>query len=115
MANINKVSVNGEVYDINPAWVSVTDEGIVLNADKVRGMTVRGRVTDPVDNIECPGLEISDGANKITLAYNKYTHKLNIFDGEGWGVSIPLIKGGVTATSGTSGTSGTTSGTTTAP
>lgn len=112
MANINKVSVNGEVYDINPAWVSVTDEGIVLNADKVRGMTVRGRVTDPVDNIECPGLEISDGANKVTLAYNKYVHKLNIFDGEGWRVSIPLTKGGVTDTSGTSGT---TSGTTPAP
>lgn len=112
MANINKVSVNGEVYDINPAWVSVTDEGIVLNADKVRGMTVRGKVTDPADNIECPGLEISDGANKVTLAYNKYTRKLNIFDGEGQRVSIPLTKGGVTDTSGTSGT---TSGTTPAP
>lgn len=49
------------------------------------------------------------GANKVTLAYNKYTHKLNIFDGEGWGVSIPLTKGGVT------NTSGTTSGTTPAP
>lgn len=85
MANITKISVNGEVYDINPAWVSVTDEGIVLNADKVRGMTVRGKVTDPVDNIECPGLEISDGANKVTLAYNKYTRKLKIFDGEGRG------------------------------
>ena len=109
MANINKVSVNGEVYDINPAWVSVTDEGIVLDADKVRGMTVRGKVTDPVDNIECPGLEISDGASKVMLAYNKYTHKLNIFDGEGWRVSIPLTKGGVTDTSGT------TSGTTPAP
>lgn len=112
MANINKVSVNGEVYDINPAWVSVTDEGIVLNADKVRGMTVRGKVTDTVDNIDCPGLEISDGANKITLAYNHYAHKLKIFDGEGWRVSIPLTKGGVTDTSGTSGT---TSGTTPAP
>lgn len=54
MANINKVSVNGEVYDINPAWVSVTDEGLVLNADKVRGMQMRGKVTDPADNIDCP-------------------------------------------------------------
>lgn len=109
MANINKVSVNGEVYDINPAWVSVTDEGLVLNADKVRGVTARGKVTDPADNIECPGLEISDGVSKVTLAYNHYAHKLNIFDGEGWGVSIPLTKGGVTDTSGT------TSGTTPAP
>ena len=109
MANINKVSVNGEVYDINPDWVSVTDEGLVLNADKVRGMTVRGKVTDPVGDIECPGLEISDGANRVTLAYNKYTRQLNIFDGEGRGVSIPLTKGGVTDTSGT------TSGTTPAP
>lgn len=109
MANITKISVNGEVYDINPAWVSVTDEGLVLNADKVRGMQMRGKVTDPADNIECPGLEISDGVNKVTLAYNHYAHKLNIFDGEGCGVSIPLTKGGVT------GTSGTTSGTTPAP
>lgn len=109
MANINKISVNEVVYDINPDWLSVTDGGLVLNSDKVRGVTARGKVTDPVDNIECPGLEISDGANKVTLAYNKYTHKLNIFDGEGWGVSIPLTKGGVT------NTSGTTSGTTPAP
>lgn len=112
MANINKISVNGEVYDINPAWVDVTDGGLVLNADKVREVTMRSSVADLADNIECPGLEISDGANKVTLAYNKYTHKLNIFDGEGWGVSIPLTKGGVTDTSGTSGT---TSGTTPAP
>lgn len=112
MANINKVSVNGEVYDINPAWVAVTDEGLVLNTDKVREVTVHSKVTDPVDDIECPGLEISDGVNKVTLAYNEYEHKLNIFDGEGWGVSIPLTKGGVTDTSGTSGT---TSGTTPAP
>lgn len=109
MANITKISVNGEVYDINPAWVSVTDEGLALNADKVRGMQMRGKVTDPAKNIECPGLEISDGANKVALAYNKYTHKFNIFDGEGWRVSIPLTKGGVTDTSGT------TSGTTPAP
>lgn len=109
MANITKISVNGEVYDINPAWVSVTDEGLVLNTDKVRGMTVRGKVTDPVDNIECPGLEISDGVSKVTLAYNAYEHKLNIFDADGWGVSIPLTKGGVTDTSET------TSGTTPAP
>lgn len=111
MANINKISVNREVYDINPAWVDVTDSGLVLNTDKVRGVTVRGKVTDPVDNIECPGLEISDGV-KVTLAYNKYTHKLNIFDADGYRVSIPLAKGGVTDTSGTSGT---TSGTTPAP
>lgn len=112
MANITKISVNGEVYDINPAWLSVWDGGLVLNTDKVREVTVRGKVTDPVGDIECPGLEISDGVSKVTLAYNKYTHKLNIFDGEGWGVSIPLTKGGVTDTSGTSGT---TSGTTPAP
>lgn len=112
MANITKISVNGEVYDINPAWVDVTDEGLVLNADKVRGMAVRGKVHDHVDNIDCPGLEISDGASKVTLAYNHYAHKLNIFDCDGWRVSIPLTKGGVTDTSGTSGT---TSGTTPAP
>lgn len=112
MENIIKARVNGVEYDINPAWVDVTDGGLVLNIDKVREVTMRSSVADPVDNIECPGLEISDGANKVTLAYNKYTHKLNIFDGEGWRVSIPLTKGGVTDTSGTSGT---TSGTTPAP
>lgn len=109
MENIIKARVNGVEYDINPAWVDVTDGGLVLNIDKVREVTMRSKVTDPADNIECPGLEISDGANMVTLAYNKYTHKLNIFDGEGWGVSIPLTKGGVTDTSGT------TSGTTPAP
>ena len=50
MANINKISVNGEVYDINPAWVSATDGGLVLNADKVRGMTVRGKVMNTFAN-----------------------------------------------------------------
>lgn len=64
MENIIKARVNGVEYDINPAWVSVTDEGFVLNADKVRGVTARGKVTDPVDNIECPGLEISDGGEQ---------------------------------------------------
>lgn len=112
MANIIKARVNGVEYDINPAWVDVTDGGLVLNIDKVREVTMRSKVTVPADNIECPGLEINDGVNRVTLAYNKYTRKLNIFDGEGWGVSIPLTKGGVTDTSGTSGT---TSGTTPAP
>lgn len=80
MANITKISVNGEVYDINPAWVDVTDGGF----------------------------------GKLSLAYNAYEHKLNIFDAEGYRVSIPLTKGGPIDTYSSSETSGT-SGTTPAP
>lgn len=107
MANINKISVNGEVYDINPDWLSVTDGGLVLNTDKVREVTMRSRVTDPAANIDCSGFVLDGGFGKLTFAYNAYEHKLNIFDAEGYRVSIPLTKGSATDTSGTSGTSGT--------
>ena len=118
MANITKISVNGEVYDINPAWVDVTDGGLVLNADKVRGMTVRGKVTDPVDDVDCSGFVLDGGFGKLTLAYNAYEHKLNIFDADGWRISIPLTNSHSSDTSGTSGTSSPatdTSSTTAAP
>ena len=108
MANINKVSVNGEVYDINPDWVSVTDGGLVLNTDKVREVTVRSSVTDPAANIDCSGFILDGGRGKLTLAYNAYEHKLNIFDADGYRVSIPLTNSYSSDTSGSSGTSGTT-------
>ena len=109
MANINKVSVNGEVYDINPDWVSVTDGSFVLNADKVREVTMRSLASDPVDRVHGPGLALDNGAGgKLTLIYNEDDHKLNIFDNNGYRVSIPLTAGSGTGTSGTSGTSGTT-------
>lgn len=113
MENIIKARVNGTEYDINPAWVDVTDGGLVLNIDKVREVTMRSSASDPVDEVHGPGLTLdSVVGGMVTLIYNEYEHKLNIFDGEGWRVSIPLTKGGVTDTSGTSGT---TSGTTPAP
>lgn len=108
MANINKISVNGVEYDINPAWLDVTDGGLVLNTDKVREVTMRSAVTDPAANIECSGFVLDGGHGKLTLAYNAYEHKLNIFDNNGYRVSIPLTAGSGTGTSGTSGTSGTT-------
>lgn len=114
MANITKISVNGKVYDINPAWVDVADGGLVLNTDKVREVTVRSRVTDPAANIDCSGFVLDGGFSKLTFAYNAYEHKLNIFDAEGYRVSIPLTKGGPIDTYSSSETSGT-SGTTPAP
>lgn len=106
MANITKISVNGEVYDINPAWVSVTDGGLVLNIDKVREVTMRSLASDPVDQVHGPGLALDNGAGgKVTLIYNEDEHKLNIFDNNGYRVSIPLTNSGGTDTSGTSGTS----------
>lgn len=108
MANINKISVNGEVYDINPAWLSVTDGGLVLNTDKVREVTVRSSASDPVDKVHGPGLTLdSVVGGMVTLIYNEDEHKLNIFDNNGYRVSIPLTNSGGTDTSGTSGTSGT--------
>lgn len=109
MANITKISVNGEVYDINPAWVDVADGGLVLNTDKVREVTVRSSVSDPVDKVHGPGLTLdSVVGGMVTLIYNEDEHKLNIFDNNGYRVSIPLTNSGGTDTSGTSGTSGTT-------
>lgn len=105
MANINKISVNGVVYDINPAWVDVTDGGLVLNTDKVREVTMRSSVTDPAANIDCSGFVLDGGFGKLTLAYNAYEHKLNIFDADGWRISIPLTNSHSSDTSGTSGTS----------
>lgn len=105
MANITKISVNGEVYDINPAWVDVTDGGLVLNTDKVREVTMRSSVTDPAANIGCSGFVLDGGFGKLTLAYNAYEHKLNIFDADGWRVSIPLTNSHSSDTSGASGTS----------
>lgn len=108
MANIIKARVNGVEYDINPAWVDVTDGGLVLNTDKVREVTVRSSASDPVDKVHGPGLTLdSVVGGMVTLIYNEDEHKLNIFDNNGYRVSIPLTNSGGSDTSGTSGTSGT--------
>lgn len=107
MEKIIKARVNGVEYDINPAWVDVTDGGLVLNIDKVREVTMRSKVTDPAANIDCSGFVLDGGFSKLTFAYNAYEHKLNIFDAEEYRVSIPLTNSHSTDTSGTSGTSGT--------